>query len=386
MDNYKQPKKGIRNISNKDINQYIDDIPMEKPVRYSNNYSNNSNYEDYEDYMDNYVDNYVDEYIDDIVEDYVDNSESNDSNLNSNSNSNFNSEFNSNSNYNSNYNSSYIDEYDEIPFKRGFKVPEHKLTTKITEVKPNEISTRGFNQVDLISNLSYAEMVFLILKGRLPSKKESKMFNHCLVSFVDHGVTPPSTQSARLIASSGSPLNNAVAGGLLSFGKNHAGAIEKSMKLLQDGIKSLNLDKIDPRLVNKYIARLAINIVNEYEAKSERIPGFGHRYHDKDPRAVRLIDLAILESAIGPHTKLALVIESILSERKGICLNVDGANAGLLSDLGFDSKLGIGIFMIGRLPGLVAHSFEEMREEDKFRRFCDLEDIVYEGLQNKSIK
>ena len=98
------------------------------------------------------------------------------------------------------------------------------------------------------------------------------------------------------------------------------------------------------------------------------------------------IDLAILESAIGPHTKLALVIESILSERKGICLNVDGANAGLLSDLGFDSKLGIGIFMIGRLPGLVAHSFEEMKEEDKFRRFCDLEDIVYEGLQNKSLK
>ncbi|MDO5850811.1 MAG: citryl-CoA lyase [Methanobacteriaceae archaeon] len=270
--------------------------------------------------------------------------------------------------------------------KRGFKVPEHKLTTKITEVKPNNISTRGFNQVDLIANLSFAEMVFLILRGRLPSKKESKMFNHCLVSFVDHGVTPPSTQSARLIASSGSPLNNAVAGGLLSFGKNHAGAIEKSMKLLQDGIKSLNLENVPPNMVNKYIARLAINIVNQYEAKSERIPGFGHRYHDKDPRAVRLIDLAILESAIGPHTKLALVIESILSERKGICLNVDGANAGLLSDLGFDSKLGIGIFMIGRLPGLVAHSYEETTEEDKFRRFCDLENIVYEGFKNKSFK
>ena len=361
MDNYKRPNRGVRNISNEDINQYIDDIPMEKPIKYSNNYSN---YEDYDDYMDNYVDNYVDEYIDDIVEDYVEDfpKESKD-----------------------NLDTTPM-EYDEIPFKRGFKVPEHKLTTKITEVKPNNISTRGFNQVDLISNLSYAEMVFLILKGRLPSKKESKMFNHCLVSFVDHGVTPPSTQSARLIASSGSPLNNAVAGGLLSFGKNHAGAIEKSMKLLQDGIRSLNLNKIDPKLTNKYIARLAINIVNEYEAKSERIPGFGHRYHDKDPRAVRLIDLAILESAIGPHTKLALVIESILSERKGICLNVDGANAGILSDLGFDSKLGIGIFMIGRLPGLVAHSFEEMKEEDKFRRFCDLEDIVYEGLQNKSIK
>ena len=84
------------------------------------------------------------------------------------------------------------------------------------------------------------------------------------------------------------------------------------------------------------------------------MPGYGHRYHDKDPRAVKLLDLAIMESSIGPHTKLALVIESILSDRKGICLNVDGVNAGLLSDLGFDSSLGLGIFMIGRLPGLIA--------------------------------
>lgn len=278
----------------------------------------------------------------------------------------------------------FSDNLKEIPIKNGFKVPEHRLTTKITEVKPNTISTRGFNQVDLITNLSYAEMVFLILKGRIPSEKESKLFNHILVSFVDHGVTPPSTQSARLIASSGSPLNNAVAGGLLSFGKNHAGAIAKSMKLLQDSISSLNLNQSNKKLDNKRIVRLAINIVDEYEKNSTRIPGFGHRYHDKDPRAVRLIDLAILESSVGPHTKLALVIESILSERKGICLNVDGANAGLLSDLGFKPDLGLGIFMIGRLPGLIAHAYEEMEEEDKFRRFCDLENIDYEGLKNQS--
>ena len=229
------------------------------------------------------------------------------------------------------------------PGKNGFKFPQQMVKTRITEVKPNYLSTRGYDQEDLITNLSFAEMVFLILRERLPDEREAKMFNHILVSFCDHGVTPPSTQSARLIASSGATINNAVAGGLLSFGKNHAGAIAK------------------------------------------RIPGYGHRYHSKDPRAVRLLDLAILESSIGPHTKLALVIESILSERKGICLNVDGANAGLLCDLGFDSSLGLGIFMIGRLPGLVAHAYEEMEEEEKFRRFCDLEDIVYEGFKNRNI-
>ena len=167
--------------------------------------------------------------------------------------------------------------------------------------------------------------------------------------------------------------------------KNHAGAIEKSMRLLQKGIASLNLRKTGRADENKKIARLAIDIVNEYESQSKRIPGYGHRYHDKDPRAVRLLDLAILEGAIGPHTKLALVIENILSEKKGICLNVDGVNAGLLSDMGFAPQLGLGIFMIGRLPGLVAHAYEEMQEEERFRRFCDLEDIVYEGFRNRSM-
>ncbi|WP_297982161.1 citryl-CoA lyase [uncultured Methanobrevibacter sp.] len=269
------------------------------------------------------------------------------------------------------------------PVKKGFKFPKENIKTSITEVKPNKLSTRGYNQEDLITNLSYSDNVFLILRGRLPNKKESKIFNHILVSFCDHGVTPPSTQSARLIASSGANINNAVAGGLLSFGKNHAGAIEKAMNLFQNSIHAINLTggKED----NKKIARLAIDIVNQYQSQSRRIPGFGHRYHDKDPRAVRLLDLAILESAVGPHTKLALVIENILSETKGIGLNVDGVNAALLSDLGFDSKLGLGVFMIGRLPGLVAHAYEEMQEEEKFRRFCDLENISYEGFKNRDI-
>ena len=259
------------------------------------------------------------------------------------------------------------------PGKNGFKFPEHSIKTKITDVKPNELVTRGYNQEDLITNLSFAEMVFLLLRERLPDERESKIFNHILV-----------------IASSGANINNAVAGGLLSFGKNHAGAIEKAMELFQESISSLNLEETADEDVNRKIAAKAIEIVDKYQSESKRVPGYGHRYHEKDPRAkdpraVKLLDLAIMESSIGPHTKLALVIESILSDRKGICLNVDGVNAGLLSDLGFDSSLGLGIFMIGRLPGLIAHAYEEMEEEEKFRRFCDLEDIVYEGFKNRDI-
>ncbi len=259
-----------------------------------------------------------------------------------------------------------------------FKVNDHSLRTAISKVESDKITTRGYNQKDLIEKIRYGDMVFLLLKGRLPSPQEGKLFNHVLVSFCDHGATPPSTQTARLVASSGSPLNVAVAGALLSFGHKHAGAIEKTMELYQSKIDSLMLTG-DADIDNTQIASLAIDIYSEYTSNNKNIPGFGHRYHNVDPRASKLIDLVIKEGCVGPHTKLALAIENLLYQKKKIRLNVDGANAAILSDLGFDPSLGLGVFIIGRVPGIIAHIREENMDEEEFRRFCDIDDIVYDG-------
>jgi citrate synthase len=262
--------------------------------------------------------------------------------------------------------------------ENNFKVNPKSLKTAVTRVEENKIVTRGYNQRDLIEKIRYGDMVFLLLKGRLPSLKESKIFNHVLVSFCDHGVTPPSTQAARLITSSGSSVNSAVAGALLSFGQKHAGAIEKAMELYQSKIDSAHLID-DPDIDNKQIASLAIEIHNEYILKDKKIPGFGHRYHKIDPRADKLIDIVINEGYIGPHFKLALALQDLVFEKKGIRLNVDGVNAAILSDLGFEPDLGLGVFMIGRLPGIIAHIHEEKMDEEEFRRFCDLDDVDYVG-------
>ena len=262
--------------------------------------------------------------------------------------------------------------------ENNFRVNPRSLKTTISKVEKDKIITRGYNQRDLIEKIRYSDMVYLLLKGRLPSVKEGKIFNHVLVSFCDHGVTPPSTQTARLVASSGSPINSAVAGALLSFGHKHAGAIQKTMELYQSKINSLYLTE-DSALDNKQIASLAIDIYNEYILGEEKIPGFGHRYHNVDPRADKLMDIVIKEGFVGPHIKLALAVEDLAYQKKGIRLNVDGANAAILSDLGFDPETGLGIFIIGRIPGIIAHINEEKMEEEEFRRFCDLDDIEYYG-------
>ncbi|WP_405279860.1 citryl-CoA lyase [Methanobrevibacter sp.] len=262
--------------------------------------------------------------------------------------------------------------------ENNFRVSPRSLKTTISKVETDKIITRGYNQRDLIEKIRYSDMIYLLLKGKLPSIKEGKIFNHVLVSFCDHGVTPPSTQTARLVASSGSPINSAVAGALLSFGHKHAGAIQKTMELYQSKINSLYLTE-DSALDNKQIASLAIDIYNEFILGEKKIPGFGHRYHNVDPRADKLMDIVIKEGFVGPHIKLALAVEDLAYQKKGIRLNVDGANAAILSDLGFDPETGLGIFIIGRIPGIIAHINEEKMEEDEFRRFCDLDDIEYYG-------
>ena len=262
--------------------------------------------------------------------------------------------------------------------ENNFKVNPHSLKTAVSRVEKDKIVTRGYNQRDLIEKVRYSDMILLLLRGRLPTLKEARIFNHVLVSFCDHGVTPPSTQTARLIASSGSPLNSAVAGALLSFGHKHAGAIEKTMELYQSKISTARLID-DPDIDNKQIASLAIEVYKDYVLKGKKVPGFGHRYHSTDPRADKLIEMAIKEGFIGPHLKLALAIQDLVFEKKNIKLNVDGANAAILSDLGFDPELGLGVFIIGRVQGIIAHIHEEKMDEEEFRRFCDLDDIEYVG-------
>jgi citrate synthase len=264
------------------------------------------------------------------------------------------------------------------------KLNKPKWKTSITRVEPNRIVTRGYPQEDLIGNISFPEMVYLLIKGEMPSENDSKMFEAVLVSFCDHGVTPPSTQVARLMASTGSSMNGCVSGGILSFGKYHAGALERSMNILQELVHNGVIGYSGPLQSHNDIRAVAGVVVDEFFNNNEKIPGFGHRYHSEDPRASKLLKIAEEYGVSDVHTELALAIEEILFETKGIKMNIDGANAGILSDMGFDWSLGTGVFMMGRLPGIISHVFEEKTVETPFRKFVDVDEIHYQEREVKT--
>ena len=160
-----------------------------------------------------------------------------------------------------------------------------KWTTKITKVEPNHLVTRGYRQEDLIGNIPYPHVVYLLLKGELPSKEHGKMMDAILTACVDHGVTPPSSIASRTVASGGVPLPTAVAAGILSIGDAHGGAIEKGAKFLQDGITRMKNENIP-------IDDIANILVRESKEQHKRILGFGHRVHISDPRTKRLFVIA----------------------------------------------------------------------------------------------
>jgi citryl-CoA lyase len=231
--------------------------------------------------------------------------------------------------------------------------------SSITEIGPGIIRARGYEITDLMENGSFAEAVFLILKGELPSKAEAKMMEVILVSSVDHGVSPPSVLATRTVMSAGNSLNTSVAAGVMAIGDVHGGAIEQAARHFQEW-SSKDGESYD----------LACQLVDDMKARKARLPGFGHRLHKTDPRTLKLFEIANRLDFSGKNIEFCKNVEKALEEKSGrkLPINVDGAIAAVISDMGFDWRLGKGFFMISRLPGLIAHAYEEKTTQKPMRK------------------
>ncbi len=252
-----------------------------------------------------------------------------------------------------------------------------KWKTGITKVEPNKIVTRGYPQDELIGNVPFSHVVFLLLKGGMPSENEGKMMDAILTACVDHGVTPPSSQAARVVASGGVPMPTAIAAGLMSIGDFHGGAIEKGALFLQKGVKKMKEEGKAP-------GEMAQILVKESREKKQRILGFGHRIHTDDPRTKKLLALADELGIAKNHTALSKAIQVELEKAldRKMAINVDGCVAALISDMGFDWRLGKAFFLIGRAAGLTAQVYEEISREKPMRRMWSA-DVEYDGPREK---
>ncbi|NPA53843.1 MAG: citryl-CoA lyase [Aquificae bacterium] len=251
-------------------------------------------------------------------------------------------------------------------------MPDKKWRTSISMHDGYEAYVRGYKLRDLVGNLTFSEAIYLVLKGELPSEKEAKMLDAIFVSLVEHSIAPPSVIAARAVASGGNSLHVGVGAGVLAFGEAHGGALEGAMKFLQE-----NVDKNPEEVVKKYFE------------EGKRIPGYGHRfYKEYDPRKKVLFDIAKEIGFYGKFCEFAEKVEEEIEKIKGkkLVMNVDGAIAAIVSEMGFDWRLGKGFFIIGRIPGLVAHVYEELKYEKPFSKRLDEEkEVEYFGVKPREL-
>ncbi len=238
-------------------------------------------------------------------------------------------------------------------------------TTELTSISPNRILVRGYRLDDLMGRVNFGEGLYLLLTGELPTPSIGRLMDAMLMSFIDHGVTPPSTLAARNVATTGASIRGAVAAGVLGFGRYHGGDALACRSLLEEGLTLVR--------EGQTMANAARTLVEKLVTSGDiPPPGFGHRYHTIDPRATRLLQIAHELEVDQDYAHLLRAIEHALTQHEALRerplpTNIDGAIAAICGDMGLPSEVADALLIISRVPGLAAHALEEQRRESPMR-------------------
>ena len=243
---------------------------------------------------------------------------------------------------------------------------ETSICQTISRAETEEVIIRGEPLSELIGEVSFAEMMFLLIQGKRPSKAQARVLDALLVASIEHGIAPPSMIS-RCMASYGSPLQAAVAGGVMAFGDTMGGAGEQFAKLLMEHLSdhATGGGVIDDVRLND----IARTMVSTARCNHQRLPGFGIPLHAADPRSPKLLEVARAEGVYGPFCRLAVAVEAELEQqtRRRIPLNIDGVGAALILDLGFDWRLSRLFIITPRTVSMGAHYLEELEQDTQWR-------------------
>ena len=233
--------------------------------------------------------------------------------------------------------------------------------TSIIEMMPGVIRLRGYEIQDLIGRVSFPAMIWLMLRGELPTDEQADLLGIALGAAVDHGPQAPSIAIARMAATCGVGINSAMASAINVLGDVHGGAGEQALAFYGDIAAAMDEGAA---LTDAVTARL-----DRFFAEEQGyVPGFGHRFHPVDPRAPRLLevtrDFAARGVVAGRFAAIAEAIEAEIARRKGkrIPLNIDGATAVIYGELGFPPPLTRGLFVLSRSVGILAHAWEQTEQ------------------------
>src|SRR5262245_19672304 len=181
-----------------------------------------------------------------------------------------------------------------------------KLGSSMGKAELDRIFVRGYDlNEQLLGKITFAQMVYLMLVGRMPSAEEGRMIDTMLIVLVDHGMTTGALAARMTYHSAPEALQGAVAAAILGAGSVHLGSSEYCAKMLndalppirrtqggpstkaQDGERKSNHELVEPPDSKETdLDAIAKNTVEKRLGNKQLIPGIGHGIHTQgDPRA-----------------------------------------------------------------------------------------------------
>jgi citrate synthase len=227
-------------------------------------------------------------------------------------------------------------------------------TTKIAKSTPDDVFVRGKSLTkDLIGKLTFTEMAFFHITGKMPTKPQTAVVDACLVTLMEHGFTPSAIATRLTYGSAPEAMQGAVAAGLLGVGSVFVGTVEGCALLLAKLVEA----KDESDLVTR-----ARSIAEDHRASKKPIPGFGHPQHKPDdPRPPRILEIAEREGIAGDHIAALRALSTAIDAtyNKHITINATGAIAAALADCGIPTEIMRGFSLLARCAGLIGHIREE---------------------------
>lgn len=234
--------------------------------------------------------------------------------------------------------------------------------TAISEIDRNFITIRGYPLEEISGRVSYVDAIILCLRGELPGEVESSCINAIFTSAMDHQFLNATALASRTVVSANPDPVVGIAAGVLSFGKVTAGVPAYVVELIENAwAKTDGPDTYEA---------VATEIVADFKARGQRIYGFGHPLHDmRGPHYTfrsQLLRDRVEEAGLPVDGKVALYeaihTAFLKTVSKPIPINVDGVMGAVFAELGYTPLEAQALAPFTMLPGIVAHSVEEITD------------------------
>ncbi len=228
----------------------------------------------------------------------------------------------------------------------------------------------GYDLLELMEKRSFIDVLFLLFQGELPNSDKEKLLESLMIALINPGPRHPATRAAMLTGVGKTDPVHILPISLSILGGNHLGAgeIEGAMRFLRTQIKK------DP-------VQVAQEILSQQESPEtgdwHPAPGFGNRFGDIDSLSCQMAtQLAKLPGA-GPVLAWGNIFSEALHPHKMGWL-ATGLAAAVFSDLGFQPRMGGGLFQLLCAPGLLAQGLELTNKPITAMPFPKDEDYILE--------